>query len=414
MSRVPTLLRSAAWRFGTEGVASLSSVIQVAVIGRALGLERTGEVLIAITATQLLKRMCALGTPTAVVWQLPRRRADVRRATAVGPIIGAGVLLALGLFYVPLTLLLSQEPMVALWPVIVVATAAQVAGDHLVGSLRTLEGLARANLVRLVQSLTSLVGVGLAGLLSTRSDVMLFGWSSGWLLYAGLGAFSLMARGQLGLWPTRRIFLEQTRYGLRVFPGLVFAQGTYRADLLLVGWLLGSGAAGVYGVALRLVEVLNLVPNAVSFVSFPAASRAATGRERSQIWGVLRGTVAASTVLGITLGAAAPLIVPVLVGEGFSDALIPLWVLLPGAIMLSGARVLFPELLARDHTRSFVVLSACGFGGLIVLDLALIPIFGVLGAAVASSTTYIGLAMTTFIVCRRLGVSDTTKELPKA
>ena len=64
------------------------------------------------------------------------------------------------------------------------------------------------------------------------------------------------------------------------------------------------------------------------------------------------------------------------------------WLLLPGAIALSGSKILANELTARGFPGVNTVVAALGATATILSDLWLIPRYGIGGAAIASSVGY--------------------------
>jgi O-antigen/teichoic acid export membrane protein len=74
--------------------------------------------------------------------------------------------------------------------------------------------------------------------------------------------------------------------------------------------------------------------------------------------------------------------------SAFSDAYIPLLVLLPGVVLLGGSKVLTNEIAGRGYPHYNSLNAALALVVTVVLDLVLIPRYGVLGAALASSAAY--------------------------
>ncbi len=75
-------------------------------------------------------------------------------------------------------------------------------------------------------------------------------------------------------------------------------------------------------------------------------------------------------------------------GEAFAESVWAVWLLLPGIITFSVARVLSMYLLGRNQLKIDLLASACGLVVTLVLDLVLIPRFGFRGAAIASTIAY--------------------------
>lgn len=382
-------VRNSGWRLFTEGLVAISSLVQVVVMGWALGLNGTGQVLLAMAGAQILKSLLGLGMPLSVVWQLPRRQDQQGSVSGAAFPLALGALGVMALLYIPARLIVDGPEFDALWTLISIVTALQIAGDHLSGSLRALGQLGAANLARLSQSLSGLLGVSIAAILIPTPAALFAGWVCGWLVHAVWTAVAVRRANALGWTSSASIFAEQAIYGLRVYPGLLLTHASHRVDLLLVGALLDSAAAGVYGVAVRVVEGLNLIPMAVTFVSFPAASRGASERRPSELRSVLVVALAGAAPAALFVGIAAPIAIPWVFGAEFREAVAPLTILLPGVVAMATTKVVFSELVARGRTTAYLWLSGSGLVALLCLDLLLIPPYGVIGAAIASTVAYV-------------------------
>jgi O-antigen/teichoic acid export membrane protein len=91
---------------------------------------------------------------------------------------------------------------------------------------------------------------------------------------------------------------------------------------------------------------------------------------------------------GLVLAIAAPFAVVIFFGSAFAESAWAVWLLLPGIVTFSIARVLSMYLLGRDRLRVDLLASFIGLVVTLVLDLVLIPRFGFRGAAVASTIAY--------------------------
>jgi len=83
-------------------------------------------------------------------------------------------------------------------------------------------------------------------------------------------------------------------------------------------------------------------------------------------------------------------------------------VLLPGVVLLGGAKVLTNEIAGRGYPHYNSVNSGLALILTVILDLVLIPRYGALGAALASSLAYTAIFFTA--IGFYLNVSRGTKE----
>ena len=74
-------------------------------------------------------------------------------------------------------------------------------------------------------------------------------------------------------------------------------------------------------------------------------------------------------------------------------ALIPLWLLLPGIVFMAAAKVISSYLSGIGKPIYTTYIAAGAVIVTVILDLLLIPPYGISGAAIASSITYTGTAI---------------------
>ena len=169
----------------------------------------------------------------------------------------------------------------------------------------------------------------------------------------------------------------------------------YRVDEFIIAALLPIEQLAFYVIAVGLVERLWLLPGAVSRVLLPHITNS---RERDPALPAMiaRHVMFWTGAACLTLYVLADVIVRILFTSEFVAAVEPLRWLLPGIFVLSIAKVLVTELLARE--KPYYSLISTGFAVVvnIAMNLLLVPRMGIAGAAIASSTSYsiLGLAIT--------------------
>ena len=163
----------------------------------------------------------------------------------------------------------------------------------------------------------------------------------------------------------------------------------YRVGLFVVERLLGLAATGVYSIAVVVAELLWFVSGSLTQAVYgrigtPDAARAAATTLR-----VLHLSLLALLLAAPLLGLVAAWVVPRALGPAYADSLLPLAILLPGALLFGGASVLsayFTNHAGRPQVPAQVAaLSLVINGG---LSLLLVPLFGSAGAALAASLAY--------------------------
>ena len=101
-----------------------------------------------------------------------------------------------------------------------------------------------------------------------------------------------------------------------------------------------------------------------------------------------RHTMLLSSLAAAAVGLFGPLMIHRLYGSQFVAALIPLFILLPGIAISSQSVILYGDLAGRGGPEVGTMSTLVGLIATVLLDFALIPAYGITGAAAASTLAY--------------------------
>lgn len=179
----------------------------------------------------------------------------------------------------------------------------------------------------------------------------------------------------------------------------------YRFDVWVVDQYQGAAQLGLYAVAVGLGQLLFNVPDPFSRVVQPFLFGQQRNEMLARFKAVARLNFTVLVVLALGMAATAPWIVPLLFGAEFAPSVEPLHLLLPG-IVLAGTTKLLAQLVIQGGLQRFnLMATAIAAAVTIILDLLLIPAWGIAGAAVASTTAYaVVLSITLSTIRFRMGV----------
>ncbi|MGI8632696.1 MAG: oligosaccharide flippase family protein [Solirubrobacterales bacterium] len=169
----------------------------------------------------------------------------------------------------------------------------------------------------------------------------------------------------------------------------------FKVEILLMSLLSNESETGFFSVSFRIVEILTGVPWLVAGTAFPILARAAGNnpeRFRSAVQRMVEVSVAIGLGIAVTLVAFADIAVFVIAGDGFSVSVNALRILggaLVGTFLF--ATLTFAMLALREH-RTILLANLTALVIALVLSFALIPPFGAIGAAAATTATELGLA----------------------
>ena len=220
------------------------------------------------------------------------------------------------------------------------------------------------------------------------------------LLWYAARRLSGFGRPDLGL--ARR----SLAFGLRFHVGRIMLLGNYRLDQWLLGAISGSRQLGLYSVAVSWAEVLFYLPTALAAVQRPDLVRASRWNAARYAASVFRKAIVLTALFTGGLIVAAPVLCVTVFGEDFRGSIVDLRVLALGAFGIVALKLLATALTAQRRPTLGSAAIGVGFISTLVLDVLLIPPYGGLGAALASTLSYTagGIAVV-FIFSRALGTS---------
>ena len=176
--------------------------------------------------------------------------------------------------------------------------------------------------------------------------------------------------------------------GLRYHTGLVSLFLLFRVDILMLNAMTTTVAVGLYSLAVTLIELTRVVVDSIAQVALPRQLEGDHGSAAAFTARTTRLTLFVAVGSVGLMCALAPVLLPMVYGSAFAGSVAPLLALAPGLVALGATRTVAVFLLRLDRP---VLMSAISVGALavnVLLNLALIPAYGIVGCAVASSVGY--------------------------
>jgi len=363
------------------------------VIARVLGPEGVGIYALIMLVPGLLYQLGNLGLGGASIYFTGTKRFDLSDVTSNSLVFGFAVMVLLGaLFAAAYRLFLypffkDVEPLFIY--LILLSLPFSLVSVYFKQILLARFKVTEFNLLSLLQPLLMLVGVALllilfqAGMLSVVVlcvvvPVITFGASA--LLVRRLTVIRLSVK--------LRVLKESLGYGVKVYLANIFTFLSYRLDILLVSYFLGATQVGFYALAVAMAEMAWFIPNAVKTILFPQVSssdRASSGRLAAM---VARHTLVLSVLACAALAAVGRWAIELLYGPEFLPSFLPLLILLPGIIGNSVASLAAAYLSGIGKPVFATYASLASLAVNVALNLILIPMWGIAGAAAATSVSY--------------------------
>lgn len=375
----------------------------VLVLATRLGAEGSGVVLQTVASFMIGLALARLGMDTTAVWVVPRLKVEdpgrVREAclflVASAALAGGLVALAWWATYAGL-----GDSVLGRWPaaetITAVVWAMPVASTMLVAlaATRGFGGVLPFNLVgNIAVPLLRPVSVLVVTLLGGGVLAAAIAWSGPWVLGAApaLGVLAAQVRRferrqqTRGRWrPRREVRRRVLGFALPRTLSSALEQSIIWFDVVLVGVIAGSAAAGVYGAASRFVGAGVVVLTALRIVVAPRFSALLAQRRNDEVQRLYTVTAGWILLLGspvyVVLGFFGPTVLGLL-GPDFAEGAVPLAILCGGALLLLAGGNIQSLLLMSGRSGWGAFNKATVFGVNVVGNVLLVPDYGIVGAA---------------------------------
>jgi O-antigen/teichoic acid export membrane protein len=220
----------------------------------------------------------------------------------------------------------------------------------------------------------------------------------------------LIGSRRILVWPEMdpRVLGEAMSFGIKSHIAYLSTFLNYKADQLIVNGMLGSSSVGIYTVAVSNAEKLWLLIGNFAKVLFPTASAEQDDPDRLARF---TARLAASmllmlALLGIVLMLVAEFVIVVLYGEEFREAGdVVVW-LVPGIVCLGHAKILANYIAGIGYPGINAIRGTIALVLNVIANIVLIPMYGIVGAALATTVSYIFTAVASYLVFLRIAEVD--------
>lgn len=397
MATRPSFLKNSVMTVGRQLMTVAFVFFTLIVIARVLGPGGQGKYSLAILLPLLLANFLNFGLGPSSVYYLGKRQVDIHTLVKTNVVVGlvislAGIALGSGIIYFFSESLFGGVPKIYLYLMLFVLPfmllklyfQAVFQGLEDFRSYNTIIVSGQALTFVLVLLFLLLLQRGLFfALLANAAGQMLTVFLAVYVLYRNR-AFSFRS-GKF----SRKYFKKAFAYGIKSHLSNIMAFLNYRADVFLISFFLFPQAVGLYMVAVNFCERLWLIPQSIALVLFPRISSLEEELDKNRVTSIVSRNVFTLAILcGVILFIFADMIITLFFGPEYSESAEVLKILLPGIVLTSVGKILSNDLAARGkpeinmYTAIFVVTTN------IVLNLWFIPLYGIKGAALATTVAY--------------------------
>jgi O-antigen/teichoic acid export membrane protein len=158
-------------------------------------------------------------------------------------------------------------------------------------------------------------------------------------------------------------------------------------DILIISWMQSASAVGIYSAAIRVIQVLYLVPGVIQMSTMPLLARIAK-HDNERFRAVLERTLALIFLVSIPLSIGGIIlgtqIMRLVFGVGYIAGGLALSVLMLNLSFDYAGSVVATGIFAYDHQKNLIISSAIAGVSNVLFDLILIPRWGITGSAFAT------------------------------
>lgn len=384
-----TILQQAGWLAAAKIVQGVASILATLAVARHLGPTRFGDLSLAVATASFVATAAALGLEQIATRELAIDRASpilpiLRRLRVVGALMGSAVLL--GVAMLPALRATGSPGLLLVLCLLPLAQVGDVAEWQL---LAASQGRRIALVTTLVSPLAALLRLSLA---FAGADTPAFAWTLLLEWSARSALLTLAARHVRATQvPSQIDFAERAISLLRdSMPLLLAGIAVFvymRIDQFMIAAMLGTQQVGLYSAVVALAEIPLILPALLLRAALPTLTRqsAEDPRARDRTLVVLLRTgfyVHALVAVGLAL-LATPIVV-LLYGDAYRAAAGAFRLQVLAAPFVSLGVLSSAWLVLEDCTTHALRRTVVGAVVNILLNLYLIPTYGIAGAAAAT------------------------------
>lgn len=373
--------------FGIYITARVVGFLGLVYFTRVLAKDLLGVYFLFFLVVQVASLVSNLGMRQALVTKIGNGdRPDAAFSAALAVVTGVSFVVAAFVFLVrtPLANYIGADvPLL-----IAVATASWLLSDIHKNGLQAEDRVLASGLLQLAEDvLRVIVGAALITV-GWGPEGLMVGVIAGFLGTAVVGNLATDLSVVLPRPQDFRAIFSVSRYTM-VYGPTNFAY--FWLDTYMIGLFLGHAAVSSYEVGWQTTRVLVIATTAISTTIFPKIPRWASEDRYEEIERIVPGTVLFTLVFPIPglvgLVVLAPDVLRLVYTPAYLDAAVPMIVLAGYMVIEAVQRVSNPILTGMERADVPFKSRLIGVGAAVVLNVVLIPRFGLVGAAVATVTS---------------------------
>lgn len=163
----------------------------------------------------------------------------------------------------------------------------------------------------------------------------------------------------------------------------------YRVDYWIINYYFSDNSQlGIYSVAVRMVQMFWILPLLFAGILFPGTAGKLEALSIPKMLSLMRIMNTLNLLAALLAFFLISFILPLFFGQAFADGIYPFRWLLPGIILFCNSTILAAYFAGTNRIKINLSGSAICFIIILSFDLLLIPVYGINGAAIASTIGY--------------------------
>lgn len=411
----PKFVRDVMRVLGGQVVMTIMGMLTGIITARWLGPTDRGLFNLLILLPTVLSNFVKLGIPQASVYYMRRKNVSASEvaSNSLWFALTMGTALAIVCWFGRDWLLAKvlKEAPESLIPPTLILIPCVLLQFYFLGVAQAQERFGEYNVRQIVPNLLSLIGMfvvlvvlrrGLVAAVLAQTAITIF--MSVWM------TVRVHRDAPITLHVNPTLLRDMLGFGVKSYVQTLAATLHLRIDQFVLAYVCSPTDVGYYGIGVTIVGLLLKVSEASGTVMFPRLA----AQDRAKAWvattRVVRHTLFITGLGVLALWVIGPIGIPLLYGHKFDRAIMPMVILLPGALMMSLYQLLTRTFTsdAKQEINIFAAVSALILN--VALNFLFDPKMGASGAALANGISYGTAALILLVAFVResgLGVRET-------
>jgi O-antigen/teichoic acid export membrane protein len=389
------LSRDIAGIFGTRAVWSAMGVVSGVILARWLGPHDRGILALVLLLPSTVVTITKLGVSQANVYYINREKVAVDRVASNAVLLALilGVLSAAAVWALRDNLLATVLRDVPDWALelALVRVPLLLLDNYLYSILQATGRFSVYNVRLLMSEALRLALVALAlivfdlGLSAAVAIYTLVGFINvSWLFFA------MRREVHFSLSLDLSLLRSVLAFGARSWVQTLTAHLLLRVDIYMVAYFLGPAETAFYALALHFTELVLEIPQAVGLVLYPRLASLPEEQIHAYTGQACRRTLMVTVPFALLLAVLGPTVITFWYGRPYAPAGAPLpWAAL-GVTMMAVFVIVTRDFTSRGKQRINIAAGLFALIANVVLNVLLIPSYGIVGAALATAISYTG------------------------